>query len=102
MNKFIKSLFSGSADLGTASETVAETISAEKISATITSETTTSAEKISATTTSETSAEHEYSFQHHRLYYDGLIQLQIVKRSGFNIELLSQFELVGSDNCELL
>ncbi|MGS0673534.1 hypothetical protein [Shewanella sp. 125m-1] len=102
MNKFIKSLFSRSADLGTASETVAETISAEKISATITSETTTSAEKISATTTSETSAEHEYSFQHHRLYYDGLIQLQIVKRSGFNIELLSQFELVGSDNCELL
>ncbi|ABZ75729.1 hypothetical protein Shal_1160 [Shewanella halifaxensis HAW-EB4] len=73
MNKLIKSLFSRSADSETAPEV-----------------------------TSKQAPQHEYSFQHHRLYYHGLIQLQVVKRSGFNIELLSQFELLGSCNCDLL
>ncbi|WP_299808010.1 hypothetical protein [uncultured Shewanella sp.] len=73
MNNFIKSFFSLSAGSETASEA-----------------------------TSKQACQHEYSFQHHRLYYDGLIQLQVVKRTGFNVELHSQFELLASRNCELL
>ncbi|GIU33976.1 hypothetical protein L2719_17755 [Shewanella schlegeliana] len=73
MNKFIKSLFSRAADLEAASE----------------------ASPWQVTQT-------EYTFQHHRLFYDGLIQLQIVKCSGFNTELVQQFELLGSSNCDLL
>ena len=72
MNKFIKSLFSRSADPEVAAAT------------------------------SKPACQHEYSFQHHRLYYDGLIQLQVVKQGEFHVELFSQFELLGSHNCELL
>lgn len=73
LNKFIKSLFSRSTDSAIAFE-------------------------VSTPSGSQT----EYAFQHHRLYYDGLIQLQIVNRTGANVQLLSQFELLGSRNCELI
>ncbi|GIU09069.1 MULTISPECIES: hypothetical protein [unclassified Shewanella] len=72
MNKFIKSLFSRSAD------------------------------PKAAAATSKPACQHEYSFQHYRLYYDGLIQLQVVKQGDFHVELHSQFELLGSHNCELI
>lgn len=70
MNKFIKSLFSSSAD--------SEAVSSRQAS------------------------QNEYSFQHHRLYYDGLLQLQVVKQNGLHVELHSLFELLGSHNCELV
>ncbi|MGS0679627.1 hypothetical protein ACVBIL_00560 [Shewanella sp. 125m-7] len=76
MNKFIKSLFSRSAD--------------------------SALQATSLQVTPQQAPLHEYSFQHYRLYYDGLIQLQIVNACGLNVELHSQFELLGSCNCELL
>lgn len=73
MNKFIKTLFSRSTDSEPESKV-----------------------------TSPLAIQTEYAFQHHRLFYDGFIQLQIVKGSGFNVELLSQIELLDSGNSELL
>lgn len=94
MNKFIKTFFPrilGSVTKSSDVET--ELLDIELIE---------NKDTASTETLSTCLASNEYSFQHHGLFYDGLIQLQVIKRTGFNTDVISQFELLETQNCELL